>query len=172
MWGQSFERSERVTIRDGKYTWTYEMNRMRNTYPLLGMMRISGWFGVAAFLAVWWLRGRNSGASMILPLVCGFAVTAIPAAVWFLKAALSKEPVVFRFEMDDGKISRFAGKQPEKSLEFGSVRSGKIWKRYDTIELRAGRNTLAVYAPSDMFDGLKDHILALIPEEADIRDME
>ena len=169
---QTYEGSSSITPRDGKYCWTYEMNRLRSTYPLLGMLKISGWFGVAGFLAVYFLRGGNSGSSTILPLLCGFGITAIPVIFWFLKALISGKRALFRYEMDEEKITYFPEKKGEKAVSFSDVKSGKIWKRYDVIELRTDRKTLPVYVPSGDFSFVRDFMLDRIPEDTDLREME
>ena len=169
---EPLDETQHFTIQDGKYCWTYMMNRLRNTYPLLGMLRISGWVGVAAFLAVYFLRGWTSGRSTIVPLLVGFGITFLPVLFWFLNALIKGKQALFRFEMDDDKIRVIPENQAEKDVIFSAVQSGKIWQRYDTIELHAEGTKVPVYIPEADFTFIRDYILDRIPEDADIRNID
>ena len=168
----SYEGSSSVTPCDGKYCWSYEMNRLRNIYPLFGMLKISGWFGVAGLLAVRFMQGWDSGTSMVLPLVCGFAITAIPAVFWLLSIWIIGKRAFFRYEMDADKVSRLREKKKTESIEFSAVRSGKVWERYNVIELHSLPNTMPVYVPAADFDFVKGFILDHVPADTDLRDMD
>lgn len=168
---EHYEGSFSFTPQNGKYCWTYEMNKLRNIYPLFGMLKVSGWFGVVGLLAVRFLQGWDSGKSMLLPILCGFAITGIPAAVWFLSAKITGKQALFRYEMDNEKVSLLKGEKTAETIDFSAVRSGKVWERYNVIELHSVIKTMPVYVPAAGFDFVQEFILKQVPEDTDFRDI-